>query len=223
MKIAEIFYSIQGEGKLAGVPSVFVRSSGCNLRCSWCDTPYTSWKPEGSEMAVAEILDRVRGFGAKHAVITGGEPMIARGVGELSQGLREAGMHISIETAGTVYTPVECDLMSISPKLKNSTPEGEWAAQHDKLRIRIDVLRQLMDVCDYQLKFVVSRLEDIGEIRDIVSRTRAATSQVILMPEGTDPVRLREKAVWIAELCKTEGVRYGPRLHVDIWGDRRGV
>jgi 7-carboxy-7-deazaguanine synthase len=223
MKIAEIFYSIQGEGKLAGVPSVFVRTSGCNLRCSWCDTPYTSWKPEGADMPVQEILDRVKGFNARHAVITGGEPMIARGVGQLSQGLREAGTHITIETAGTVFAPVECDLMSISPKLANSTPEGEWAERHDKLRIRVDVLRRLMEVCDYQLKFVVSLPDDIGEIRDIVSRTGAEADKVILMPEGIEPVRLREKAVWIAELCKVEGFRYGPRLHVDIWGDRRGV
>lgn len=223
MKIAEIFYSIQGEGRLAGVPSVFVRTSGCNLRCSWCDTPYTSWKPEGVDMPVPEILDHVRGFNARHAVITGGEPMIARGVGELSQGLREAGRHITIETAGTVFTPVWCDLMSISPKLANSTPEGPWAGPHDKLRIQIGVFRRLMDLCDYQLKFVVSRPEDIEEIRDIVSLTRAETGKVILMPEGIDPVRLQEKAVWVAELCKSEGFRYGPRLHVDIWGDRRGV
>ena len=174
-------------------------------------------------MTVPEIVDRVVDFHAKHAVITGGEPMIARGVEELSRRLHEAEMHITIETAGTVFLPVECDLMSISPKLKNSTPEGDWAKQHDKLRIRIDVIRQLMARCDYQLKFVVSRPEDIKEIHAIVSRTQAETGKVILMPEGTDPVRLREKAVWIAELCKAEGFRYGPRLHVDIWGDRRGV
>src|ERR1700756_1771162 len=105
MRIAEIFFSIQGEGILAGIPSVFVRSSGCNLRCSWCDTPYTSWKPEGAEMTVPEIVDRVKSFSARHAVITGGEPMIARGVEELCRRLREAEMHITIETAGTVYLP----------------------------------------------------------------------------------------------------------------------
>jgi 7-carboxy-7-deazaguanine synthase len=223
MKIAEIFYSIQGEGMLAGVPSVFVRTSGCNLRCSWCDTPYTSWTPEGTDMTVPEIVTKVREFKARHAVVTGGEPMIARGVAELTQGLHQAGMHLTIETAGTVYSPVQCDLMSISPKLSNSTPEGEWARQHDKLRIQIEVIRRLMDLCDYQLKFVVSRPEDLEEIDDIVSLAGAETGKVILMPEGVDPVRLREKAVWIAELCKREGFRYGPRLHVDIWGDRRGV
>jgi 7-carboxy-7-deazaguanine synthase len=223
MKIAEIFYSIQGEGTLAGVPSVFVRTSGCNLRCSWCDTPYTSWNPEGNDLTVPEVLGQVTEFHAAHAVVTGGEPMIARGVAELTHGLRKAGMHVTIETAGTVLAPVQCDLMSISPKLANSTPEGEWAQQHDKLRIRIDVIKRLMDLCDYQLKFVVSRPEDLDEIHEIVHNAGAENGKVILMPEGTDPARLREKAVWIAELCKKEGFRYGPRLHVDIWGDRRGV
>lgn len=223
MKIAEIFHSIQGEGKLAGVPSVFVRSTGCNLRCAWCDTPYTSWKPEGGEMPVGEILEKVKGFGARHVVITGGEPMIARGVGELSQGLRNLGLHITIETAGTVYTPVVCDLMSISPKLGNSTPTGEWALRHDQLRIQIDIIQRLMEICASQLKFVISSPEDIAEIRDIVARTGASPDDVILMPEGTHPEALRQKAVWVAELCKAEGFRYGPRLHVDIWGDRRGV
>ena len=77
MKIAEIFYSVQGEGSLVGVPSVFIRTSGCNLRCVWCDTPYTSWNPEGSMMTVAEILEQALASGARHAVVTGGEPMIA--------------------------------------------------------------------------------------------------------------------------------------------------
>jgi 7-carboxy-7-deazaguanine synthase len=223
MKIAEIFHSIQGEGRLAGVPSVFVRTSGCNLRCSWCDTPYTSWNPEGADMSVEEILTQVRQFHSQHAVVTGGEPMIAKGVAELTRGLREAGIHITIETAGTVYTPVECDLMSISPKLANSTPEGEWAKQHDKLRINIDAIRRLMDLCDYQLKFVVVTPDDVDEVRDIMTRANAEPGKVILMPEGIDPAKLREKAVWIAELCKQEGFRYGPRLHVDIWGSLRGV
>jgi 7-carboxy-7-deazaguanine synthase len=225
MKIAEIFYSIQGEGTLAGVPSVFVRTSGCNLRCSWCDTPYTSWNPEGVEMAIPEILARVAEFPARHTVVTGGEPMVAKGMAELLQSLRDAGQHLTVETAGTVFAPVACDLMSISPKLSNSTPtqDAYWAKQHDKLRINIDVLRRLMDLCDYQLKFVVSVPEDLPEIHAILESTNAETDKVILMPEGTDPVRLREKAVWLAEICKSEGFRYGPRLHVDIWGDRRGV
>src|SRR4051812_42191805 len=130
MLISEIFYSVQGEGSLVGVPSIFVRTTGCNLRCSWCDTPYTSWNPVGDEFSVAAILERTAQYAAaRHVVITGGEPMIAPGVVDLSERMRERGMHITFETAGTVYAPVACDLMSISPKLSNSTPEGVFRKQ----------------------------------------------------------------------------------------------
>src|SRR5215813_9322925 len=101
MLISEIFYSVQGEGSLVGVPSIFIRTSGCNLRCSWCDTPYTSWHPEGNAMSVDEVLGEIAQWGnAGHAVITGGEPMIMPGVIELSTRLRERGLHITFETAG---------------------------------------------------------------------------------------------------------------------------
>src|SRR5580704_17941009 len=93
MRISEIFYSVQGEGILAGVPSVLVRTSGCKLRCSWCDTPYTSWKPEGEDLTLDAIIDRATAFpAARHVVITGGEPMIAQGVAELSERLRARGL-----------------------------------------------------------------------------------------------------------------------------------
>src|SRR5215472_2293063 len=121
MRIAEIFYSVQGEGSLVGVPSVFVRTSGCNLRCVWCDTPYTSWNPEGDEMRVDAIVARATEFhSARHVVLTGGEPLIAPGIAELAAKLGERGMHITMETAGTVFAELACDLMSISPKLANS-------------------------------------------------------------------------------------------------------
>src|SRR5512142_50016 len=134
LKIAELFYSIQGEGALIGVPSVFVRTSGCNLRCSWCDTPYTSWHPEGTELSLGQILDEVLAHPARHVVVTGGEPMIAPEIIPLTERLREASLHITIETAGTVFKPVACDLMSISPKLSNSTPEGPFRTQHERVR-----------------------------------------------------------------------------------------
>ena len=227
MKIAEVFYSIQGEGTLVGVPSVFVRTSGCNLRCTWCDTPYTSWAPEGSEMSVDEIAACVAEHPAKHAVVTGGEPMIAPGIVELTQALRRAGLHITIETAGTVYQPVVCDLMSISPKLANSTPReregGRWAAQHERLRYQPEVLKRLMSEYEYQLKFVVSAPEDLAEIARIIQETAAARSRVVLMAEGTRSDVIRERSQWLAEICKDQGFRFSPRLHIDLWGNRRGV
>ena len=223
MKIAEIFHSLQGEGSLVGVPSVFVRTSGCNLRCVWCDTPYTSWQPEGEERSLDAILSAVAAYPARHAVVTGGEPMIASGIVDLTERLRARGLHITIETAGTVFAPVACDLMSISPKLANSTPEGSWAAQHDRLRFQPDVLRRLMSAYDYQLKFVVAQPEDLEEIQQMLDALEADRGKVILMPEGVDASVLRERGLWLVEIAKREGFRFSPRLHVDLWGNRRGI
>ena len=223
MRIAEIFHSIQGEGSLVGVPSVFVRTSGCNLRCAWCDTPYTSWQPEGDDWTVERILAAVDAYPARHVVVTGGEPMIARQIGDLTHGLRVRGRHITIETAGTVFAPVECDLMSISPKLANSTPAGEWADRHERQRIQEEVLRQLIAAYEYQLKFVIAQPDDLGEVRELIGDLQAEAGKVILMPEGIESGVLRERGVWLAEICKREGFRFSPRLHVDLYGNRRGV
>lgn len=227
MKISEIFYSIQGEGMLAGTPSVFIRTSGCNLRCAWCDTPYTSWAPEGEDLALEEILARVARYRPHYVVVTGGEPMIAPEIVQLTEALRPMGLHITIETAGTVFAPVDCHLMSISPKTSNSTPHeregGRWAAQHDRLRIRLDVLQRLIGQYEYQLKFVVAEEEDLAEIKDLVVRLRANPQRVLLMPEGTDPAVLQDRALWIVEICKQEGYRFSPRLHIELYGNRRGV
>lgn len=209
---------------LAGVPSVFVRTSGCNLRCTWCDTPYTSWQPEGEDRTVESIAEEVGGYGASHVVITGGEPMIAPGVGELTRSLKQ---HITIETAGTVDADVRCDLMSISPKLGSSTPRdregGRWAAQHDRLRYQPEILKRLISRYAYQLKFVVTDPGDLQELRDIAREIGASKDRVLLMPEGVDPAVLAERGRWLVEICKREGFRFSPRLHVELWGNKRGV
>jgi 7-carboxy-7-deazaguanine synthase len=223
LRIAELFYSLQGEGALVGVPSVFIRTTGCNLRCSWCDTPYTSWQPEGVEMDLDRIVDEVKAHPTRYAVVTGGEPMIAPEIVPLTERLGALGMHVTVETAGTVFQPVFCDLMSISPKLANSVPGEPWAAQHERLRIQPRVLRDLMSRYAYQLKFVVQKPEDLDEIRALIEQLGAARDQVILMPEGTEAEPLRERSLWLAEICKEEGFRFSPRLHVDLWGSRRGV
>jgi 7-carboxy-7-deazaguanine synthase len=226
LKVSEIFYSVQGEGMLVGVPSVFLRLSGCNLRCKWCDTPYASWEPEGDDLMLGTVLADVRSRWSTHVVVTGGEPMIVPSIVMLTQRLKELDLHITIETAGTVFHPVTCDLMSISPKLANSTPHrregGKWAAQHDRLRYQPEVLKRLMEY-EYQLKFVVSSEEDLGEIEKIVQETGAERSRVMLMAEGTSVETIYERAAWIVEICKRERYRYSPRLHIDLWGDKRGV
>jgi len=223
LKIAELFYSIQGEGSLVGVPSVFIRTSGCNLRCAWCDTPYASWQPEGAELTISQIVDEVKAHPARHVVVTGGEPMIAPEIIPLTERLRELGLHVTIETAGTVFQLVACDLMSISPKLASSTPHDRWATQHNRLRIQPEVLLELMGRYPYQLKFVIEKPGDLDEVRALIRALEADRNRVILMPEGTDRDRLRERTVWLAEICKQEGFRFSPRLHVDLWGNRRGV
>ena len=224
MRIAEVFYSLQGEGALVGVPSVFIRASGCNLRCAWCDTPYASWQPEGGDQDLDQILSAVRSFSAaRHVVVTGGEPMIAPEIVPLTVRLRGLGLHITVETAGTVFQPVECDLMSISPKLSNSTPSGPFAAVHDRLRIQPAVLGELMARYPYQLKFAIEKPADLEEVWRLVVDLGAGRERVILMPEGTGRDRLRERSVWLAEIAKDEGVRFSPRLQVELYGNRRGV
>jgi 7-carboxy-7-deazaguanine synthase len=223
LKIAELFYSLQGEGSLVGVPSFFIRTSGCNLRCAWCDTPYASWRPEGTEMALDAIMAAAVRYRGRHVVVTGGEPMIAPEIAELTARLHDAGMHITIETAGTVFKPVACDLMSISPKLANSTPEGEWARQHERLRTQPEILARLLEEYEYQLKFVIAAPTDVEEVHSLLRTLKAAPNRVILMPEGRDAAILHERSLWLAEVCKTENFRFSPRLHVDLYGDRRGV
>lgn len=230
MLIAEIFHSIQGEGRLAGVPSVFVRTSGCNLRCVWCDTPYASWEPEGREMAVTEILEAVEAAGSRHVVVTGGEPMIARGMAELLERLSARGHHVTVETAGTVEPRgVPCDLASLSPKLAHSTPTeeaaGAWAARHEARRLRPDILRQWIRGYDHQLKFVVAEAGDLEEIRRLLDELggEVLPERVLLMPEGVCPEVLRERALWLVEICRRTGYRYCPRLHVDLFGHVRGT
>lgn len=228
MRISEIFYSIQGEGRLAGVPSLFIRCSGCNLRCVWCDTPYTSWRPEGEEQSVKEILREVRRHPHRHVVITGGEPLIAPDIVELSAALKHAGAHITIETAATIFKPVACDLISLSPKLANSTPwnrqGGRFAAMHEGRRLDLDVVQKFVDDYDYQVKFVVDRPGDFAEIRAIVERlVKVDPARVLIMPQAKTRNALRRKSKWIVELCKKHGYGFSPRLHIDLFGNRRGT
>jgi 7-carboxy-7-deazaguanine synthase len=145
----------------------------------------------------------------------------------LTEKLRTIDHHITIETAGTVFKNVTCDLMSISPKLANSTPHdregGRWAAQHERTRYQPDVLKQLIGAYDYQLKFVIDTQDDIAEVREMVEEIGADTRKVLLMPQGTQLDILQDRSRWLVEVCKNLNYRFCPRLHIAIWGDRRGV
>lgn len=231
MLISEIFYSLQGEGSLAGVPSVFIRASGCNLRCAWCDTPYASWSPEGDEMTVGQIVAEAGRHPTSFVVVTGGEPMIAKGIRELLAALRAEGKHITIETAGTVAPGgVACDLASISPKLANSTPAAAtagtaWVEKHERARLQPSLLREWCEYCDYQLKFVVSSADDANEIEGVVTSIGLPVppQKIMLMPEGTDIEALRSRTPVLIELCKRKGWRLSPRSHIEWFGNKRGT
>jgi 7-carboxy-7-deazaguanine synthase len=228
MRIAEIFYSVQGEGILVGVPSAFVRTSGCPLRCRWCDSPYTSWEPAGETMSVDQVLARLAEFPTRHVVLTGGEPVVAAGVEELCARLDQAGYHITVETAAVAFKPLHCDLFSLSPKLSNSTPHqrdgGKYALRHDEQRLRPDVIRAFLAHGACQLKFVLDRPEDVAEVLALVRELPAIDpGTVLLMPQGITREELAARGPWVAELCKTHGFRFCPRLHIELYGNRRGT
>jgi 7-carboxy-7-deazaguanine synthase len=231
MLISEIFYSLQGEGELTGVPSVFVRTSGCNLRCTWCDTPYASWNPEGEARTVAEIVAEVERHPlARHVVLTGGEPMIAKEIRALATELKARGRHITIETAATVAPEgIACDLASLSPKLLNSAPDpvehGTWRRKHEATRWQPEIVRAWIDAYSYQFKFVVARPEDIDELEHMLAALKRdiPRHKVLLMPEGVTAEKTRSRAAWLGELCKTRGYRYAHRLHLELYGNRRGT
>ena len=231
MKISELFFSIQGEGELTGVPSVFVRTSGCNLRCRWCDTKYASWKPEGENVTINDLLDKVCSYPARHVVISGGEPMIAKGIEEFTHFLKESGKHITIETAGTIApNGIQCDLASLSPKLSDSTPkEGdinkEWIDRHESKRLDYGILSEWVNSYNFQLKFVVSKEEEIKEIQNVISRIegKILPEKVLLMPEGVDPDTLRSRYDLLIDLCKEHGYRLCHRLHIDLFGNTPGT
>ena len=233
LPINELFESLQGEGRLAGVPSVFVRTSGCNLRCWFCDSYHTSWEPTHATMSVDEILAEVESYDADHVVVTGGEPLIHDAVVDLLESLDARGYHTTVETNGTVYRDAPIDLASVSPKLASSTPtearnpkgESEWADRHEDRRIDLDALAGLVESYDFQLKFVVSDRSDADEILDLLGRIRDVAdvpirdADVLLMPEGATRDQIEETRPLAAELALEHGFRYTPRLHVNLWND----
>ena len=229
MRIAEVFHSIPGEGLLAGVPSIFIRTSGCNLRCHWCDTPYASWKPEGPEMSIEEILKKLTEWNCDHVVLTGGEPMIAPDLPELATALKKQKKHITIETAGTILpNGISCDLASISPKLSNSTPSPErdsaWAKKHEATRLQPEVISEWIRKYPFQLKFVVSSENDLVEIKNLLSRLPPVPfDKILLMPEGIDVKTLATRSPWLVDTCKREGFRFCPRLHIELFGHTRAT
>ncbi len=230
MLISELFYSIQGEGLLSGQPSYFIRTSGCNLRCNWCDTDYASWNATGDEMTIDSIIAEVDLAKTDHVVITGGEPMIAKEMHLLCDKLKQNDYHVTIETAGTVSPEnIRCDLASISPKMANSTPDERasetWRKRHERDRINLEVLREWIDSYEYQLKFVVDTEDDIDEILELLKQLdrEIDSYKVLLMPQGITNEEIKSKSMLVTELCKRYRFRYCDRLHISLFGNKKGT
>jgi 7-carboxy-7-deazaguanine synthase len=228
--------SLQGEGTRVGTPSSFIRVSGCNLRCAWCDTPRTSWEPEGESIDIVELVNWCE-RGPNDVVLTGGEPMLFPASAELTKHLRASGLFVTIETAGTVDCPgIEADLMSISPKLAHSTPwkrsVNAVAQRHERDRINLPLLARLIADFDWQLKFVVrtesegSLDEDLGEISGILGELDVPDedcARVLLMPEGVDAAALERGYRALVEPCRMSGYRLGLRQHIALFGHTPGT
>ena len=225
MKVSEIFYSLQGEGFLTGVPSVFIRLSGCPLRCRWCDTKYAWDTAAGKSYEIEKIVQAVQQFKTRFVVITGGEPMQDLQLSELIRLLKVSGKHITIETSGITFVPeLACDLMSISPKLSNSTPtDAKLAAIHEDLRLDLTVLASLIKNYKYQLKFVIDSADDLPEIKQLLERMGTFKSErVMLMPQAETKDQLLAKYPMVADLCKQTGFTLCQRMQILLWNNEKG-
>ena len=241
---AEIFHTLQGEGVSVGMPAVFVRLSLCNLHCVWCDTDHT-WNFEGTpwthekaaqpgyrkhckeeviiEMSPADIAAEVTKYGCKHVVLTGGEPLLQEeGLVELIEELRSDGgdWFFEMETNGT-RLPGQALMagvgqFNVSPKLSNS-------GVAENLREKPEVIRALVAGGKAWFKFVVEKEEDLTEVLGLVEKNEIPRNRVILMPEGRNVAELDKVVPWLAERCRDLGLRMSDRLHVRLWGDKRGV
>lgn len=218
LQVSEIFYSIQGEGASCGMATAFVRLAGCSLGCQWCDSKYT-WHG-GASWEVARIVETVSTYPARRVVVTGGEPF-EQDLTVLLQALRQAGFTIEIETAGFAPLPqVQCATLAhqlnISPKLANS---GVPLAR----RIHLPVLQFLCATDLAYLKFVVDAPKDVAEVETLVRALAFPPARVLLMPQAITAAAILSKSLWIVEACKRHGYRYSPRLHILLWGAKRGV
>ena len=241
--LGETYTCLQGEGKYMGIPHILIRVTGCRLRCqfsnSFCDTPYASWKPEKGKFNIFDIIgvydDNPQ---IKHTMITGGGPTIhPKLLQELCKIGKDYGHTITIETEGSEFVQTVGDLISLSPKLSNSTPRpGTWMPfanrevtesdkkKHEKWRCNYEAMKQLIDNhTDYQLKPVISTLAELGEVKDLQKILDIPNDKVWLMPEGLTEEQIKTRRVWLMELCTELGYNYAERLHIIAYGDRRGV
>lgn len=218
LQVSEIFYSIQGEGASCGRATAFVRLGGCSLGCQWCDSKYT-WRG-GTPWEITAIVEAVTAFPARRVVITGGEPF-EQDIAALLQVLRQAGWTIEIETAGFApLAQVQCATLAhqlnVSPKLANS------GVPYTR-RIHLPVLHFLSTLDTTYLKFVLAQPEDITEVNALVATLGLPPERVLLMPQAISAEDVLTASRWLVDICKRYGYGYSPRLHILLWGAKRGV
>ena len=215
-RIAECFFSIQGEGATAGIPAVFIRLQGCSVGCRWCDTKY-SWDPAGGrEVALEDLVEDASAFPCRRAVVTGGEPLESALFAPLVAALKTQGFTLEVETSGVLPPPgAAVDQWNVSLKLAGSgVPESR--------RINPDAIREFRRVGAWW-KFVVAEASDVAEVLQLAERFALPRERILLMPEGVRPPDILARSPWVIDECKRHGYRYSPRLHILLWGARRGV
>ena len=216
-RITELFLSLQGEGPSAGTPACFLRLQGCDVGCHWCDTKY-SWDPQhGREIDAEEVWSELGALGpAPMLVVTGGEPLQHEGIGELLDRAVERWPRVEVETSGLGRPPRSHARLhyNVSPKLRSATPRWEETWEHTQSWIAEPRAT---------FKLVVSSPADYDDARALIGRHRIPGERVMLMPEGMTEAALRERSEWLADRCKRDGYRLSPRLHVWLWGARRGT
>jgi 7-carboxy-7-deazaguanine synthase len=177
-------------------------------------------------LSVFEIAAQVKDSKVNHVVLTGGEPMLFDAIESLATLLKDAGHTITIETAGTVFRQVNCDLMSISPKLANSTPQAEtvWRARHEETRRKVDSLCRLLDRYEFQLKFVLTTKNEVDEVDELLSKLPPIPpDRIIIMAEGISSDVQHRRQRELVSLCIERGWRLTPRLHIDLFGNTKGT
>jgi len=217
-RVAEVFFSIQGEGPTAGLPAVFIRLQGCSVGCLWCDTRY-SWDPHAGRAAdLGDLLSEARAHPCRRAVVTGGEPLESPLFCPLITALTDDGFTIEVETSGILEPPglPSADVQwNVSVKLAGSGVD-------ERRRINPSAIARFLERGAWW-KFVVTGEEDLAEVLRLAERFTLPRERILLQPEALRREDLVARTPWVIEACKRHGFRFSPRLHVMTWGARRGV
>ena len=216
LRVSEVFASVQGEGISVGTPSVFVRLQGCSVGCVWCDTKYSWAASGGHETTLDALLAQMTRLKVKNVVITGGEPLEHGAFAPLVSGLTATGHHIEVETAGTLIPPdVPVGQWNVSLKLAHSGVAADARLRHEA----IAAFRER----DAWFKFVVATERDVDEVLEIKAAHRLASDHILLMPLGMRREEQLARMPAVIEWCRRHGFRFSPRLHILVWGPKRGV